>query len=749
MSISEWLENAKEYKPSESNMQSLIQGREQFLVRFPFDSLMKMTIEQYASIHSKDTFIYWLERKKILAGIGGGNSSKFGIYCAKDGKYYKGYGNKKVLLEGNSLEHEFQKLKEYIVASILAAKEERFEDIPANGLMWDMVLLKILNIYVPEQFFNIYSRAVLVPIAEDLELDYAISLRDTSIIQINVEILKVLRNKQPFSSWDHSVIGTYLWHLYQMENKRSYWVVGYTYGGENSQLQNFLGKGIIGTDFISHHDFSDSLDLSMEDMEKKIESVASYDKEKRTLQTFFRMRQGDYVALKATYVKNKQSVLKVSAVGVISEDPSEGYVYDEQFGHTLPVNWLNRVEIEYEGLGYMRRTIVGVTKSDEIKKIFGEYSANTFHKVDDPLGKNHSVELLSFGERNLILFGPPGTGKTYHVVDQTLEILDPARYNELKELNDRSKMKEAFRQYLNKGQLIFTTFHQSYAYEDFIEGLKSDDKGGFAPTDGLFKRAAIEAMFRGLPLDQSTKIHELTYLKKKERVLQALQESIVFDFDHAERFVVIIDEINRGNISKIFGELITLLEADKRLNEDNETIVTLPYSRNQFILPPNLYIVGTMNTADRSIALLDTALRRRFAFREMVPQPILLSDLLDEVQLDVLLDTINQRIEVLYDRDHAIGHAFFIGLRSLDELIEVFQNKVLPLLQEYFYDDWEKIGLILGGIGQSESDPYIVYQHTRSLSALFKSASSIGFMNNKEFRIKKTFSVEELRAIYE
>lgn len=750
MSFTEWLEYAQNYNPSVSNMESLIQGREQFQKRFPVESLSNMTIEQYASIHSKDTFIYWLERKKILAGIGGGNSSKFGIYCAKNGKYYKGYGNKKVLLEGSTLEEEFQKLKEYVTQAIKAAKEERFEDIPTSGIMWDMVLLKILNIYVPEYFFNIYSRAVLIPIAEDLGLDSAISLRDTSIVRINSEILKVLRKKEPFASWNHAVIGTFLWKMYQVERKRSYWLMGYTYGGENSQLQSFLSRGTIGTDFINY-DFSDSLELTQEDMDRKIESVAMEDKEKRTLQSLFRMRQGDFVALKATYVKNKQSMLKISAVGVILEDPAEGYRFDSELGHTLPVEWLETEVIEHEGLGYLRRTIENVSKSEVIQRIFGKYTDENYLKGN---AQTSSYLLASnggrsYGERNVILYGPPGTGKTYHVVDLALQILDPERYQELKELNSRDKMKDAFRQYTNKGQVMFTTFHQSYAYEDFIEGLKSDGKGGFAPSDGVFKRAAFEALFRGLPADPQENAQELTYSKKKEKVLQAFRNHKSFQFEHAERFVVIIDEINRGNVSKIFGELITLLEADKRLNEDNEIMVTLPYSRNRFVLPPNLYIIGTMNTADRSIALLDTALRRRFAFREMMPDPTLLSESLEEVQLDVLLETINQRIEVLYDRDHTIGHAYFIGIQSVEELAEVFQRKVLPLLQEYFYDDWEKIGLVLGGIGQSEKDPYIIYRYTRSLSSLFKSASSIGLVDATEYRMKKALSIEELRSIYE
>ncbi|AZN43584.1 hypothetical protein EJC50_07590 [Paenibacillus albus] len=462
------------------------------------------------------------------------------------------------------------------------------------------------------------------------------------------------------------------------------------------------------------------------------------------------MRQGDYVALKATYVKKGLSILKICAIGVISEDPAEGYEFDSQLGHTLPVNWLDTDEAEYEGLGYFRRTVEAVKKEEVIMTIFGKYleEQGGAESTDDSIGKVPVPISRPFGERNQILYGPPGTGKTYHVVDTSLQILDPERYKELNELNNRKMIGDAFRQYINKGQLIFTTFHPSYAYEDFIEGLKSDGQGGFEPTDGVFKRASIEALFLGLPIEGSIK-KDLTYESKKNRVMQALQNGLPFDFRHAERMVVVIDEINRGNISKIFGELITLLEADKRRNEDNEIMVMLPYSRDRFILPPNLYVVGTMNTADRSIALLDTALRRRFAFREMMPDPMLLVNTLDELQLDVLLETMNRRIEVLYDREHTIGHAFFIGVKSVEELVVVFQNKVIPLLQEYFYEDWEKIGLILGGIGKSELEPYIIYKRTNSISSLFKTSSSLSHFEETEYRIKQSFTLEELRAIYE
>ena len=214
------------------------------------------------------------------------------------------------------------------------------------------------------------------------------------------------------------------------------------------------------------------------------------------------------------------------------------------------------------------------------------------------------------------------------------------------------------------------TFHQSYSYEEFVEGIRpvlADDEGDeseleYALRNGVFKRVCETA--RANP-------------KKK--------------------YALLIDEINRGNISKIFGELITLIEDSKRDGAADSMGITLPYSGKKFSVPGNLYIIGTMNTADRSLAFMDTALRRRFSFTRLDPNPSLLEGIsVEGINLEKLLAVLNERIEALYDKDHTIGHSYFLHVREIGQLREVFLKRILPLLEEYFFDDWEKIRLVLG-----------------------------------------------------
>lgn len=205
------------------------------------------------------------------------------------------------------------------------------------------------------------------------------------------------------------------------------------------------------------------------------------------------------------------------------------------------------------------------------------------------------------------------------------------------------------------------------------------------------------------------------------------------------KYVFIIDEINRGNISKIFGELITLIEENKREGAKEATSAKLPYSKTNFSVPDNVYIIGTMNTADRSIAAIDTALRRRFKFEEMMPKSdIIKCKDIDGIDISQMLDAINERIEVLYDREHMIGHAYFMLLEenaTIAELADIFRNKIIPLLQEYFYEDYDKICLVLGD-NQKKEEYRFIKSEDIAYDKIFGSASDIGFgEKNKKFTI--------------
>ena len=355
---------------------------------------------------------------------------------------------------------------------------------------------------------------------------------------------------------------------------------------------------------------------------------------------------------------------------------------------------------------------------------------------------------------NQILYGPPGTGKTYNAINYAIQIT-----RQIKPQNEIERRK-IFNELLEEGRVVFTTFHQSVSYEYFIEGIKpvthkeQNNAISYEVLPGIFKtlcdRATLpdgvdfEKAYKTLlnelkkgPINISSdnKIYRIVlnldnelYIYPKENqdkgytipkntlISYILNRNIPENLTNfckvikkqlknygwndksgkKDSYVLIIDEINRGNIAQIFGELITLIEANKRKGEIEELEVILPYSKTSFSVPSNLYIIGTMNTTDRNVEALDTALRRRFSFIEMEPEyDKFINENIEDINLEKLLRVINERIIGLLDKDHCIGHSYFMNVENLQDLKQVFFNKIIPLLQEYFYGRYEKIGLIL------------------------------------------------------
>ncbi|MBU4075805.1 MAG: AAA family ATPase, partial [Euryarchaeota archaeon] len=410
---------------------------------------------------------------------------------------------------------------------------------------------------------------------------------------------------------------------------------------------------------------------------------------------FFEIKHGDKVII---YDKN----FHVNATAEVIGD----YEFDDDFEypHVKKVKWLkifdeplnikpvkNKLEKHIAG----PPTVIKLTKNDW--DIINDHATGKNEK-NGVIGENAGM----YKNLNLILYGPPGTGKTYETINKALEIIHPD--NNYCSGKKRPELMDEFNKLLERKQIRFITFHQSYSYEDFIEGIRPESKPNgtieYPVKDGIFKQMCFEAAYELI----TTKIKadtDIGYETKKAHVLDKLNTND-FETETASPYIFIIDEINRGNISKIFGELITLIEDDKRFGAENWLKTTLPYSKEIFIVPSNLYIIGTMNTADRSIALLDIALRRRFTFEEMMPDLKLLDEIsIDGINLAGLLKNLNYNITALIDKDHQIGHSYFMKLKGLEieeaknNLISIWYKKIIPLLQEYFYNDWERLSQVL------------------------------------------------------
>lgn len=583
----------------------------------------------------------------------------------------------------------------------------------------------------------------------------------------------------------------------------NYWVVGADWDGDD-KTEEFISQGVW------KNGYSDKF-----------------------LDTIDQIQVGDWMAIKSTYRQKHDlpfdnfgcdvSCMKIKAIGKVIENLKDG--------RTLQVKWAPEEEARVIYYYTYRQTASRIANKEVQDWIFNNqpqpfepleqlYKGRSLLKVEAPSPYNQNNNT----PKNQILFGPAGTGKTYHTVSRALEILEPSQ--DLASL-PREQIKQMFDEHLSNGRIQFVTFHQSFSYEDFVEGIqaKTNQAGQivYQVESGIFKQFCMQAQpynyFSTLKKGEKINGYEVVAVKvdsvdlKKHNgniisfsknllstlIIALLNKSITIDDikqkkaieklalltpqtdqlflepyivngyngilsqlldtittrvkpqeTHILPYVLIIDEINRGNISRVFGELITLIEESKREGAEESLSVVLPYSKTVFSVPDNVYIIGTMNSSDRSLTGLDIALRRRFTFIEMQPDPSQLSGIkVDGVDIEALLTVINQRIEVLLDRDHCIGHAYFMPLtvqakQTVKELGFIFKQKIIPLLQEYFYDDWERIDWVLGGNGmvrQQLSKP-------GQLEQLFPRAA-LGKVQNHCWQINPTAQFDSDISLYQ
>ncbi|MDQ7001281.1 MAG: AAA family ATPase [Ghiorsea sp.] len=759
---------------------------DQFLEVWSVEKVQSMTLEQYTKTGDKSTFTWWLESGLgELGSIWGGSSFKFGVYSRADDEQKENseklrYNEKYAWLGkyGDTPEIAFEKIKSEILKTIGAVQKGDLQAIDhidlGDGYKWKIAFhyqnrssAQVVNVFKEEMLQTVFG-------SEHKNMS---------------DLYRTAMSKK--GDMDLLSYGKKIWEEYGDKKSIVIWKVSHGIKDfSEKEHQACLHKGIVvvhsatrkgqGEDFVDKAQVGDFVYLTRGNERIEFLGQITSDAEPyegdgwvcRRVKTLFKSTiDGSYTGPKKGWTPNYNSTfyqVQLKDLKAFEKHILRPY-FDKDLMDLLQLNVLSDESLNSE----MNRVLNG----------------NKIEAAMKPL--------------NRILYGPPGTGKTYNTVKKAVEICDG------KICDNGDDARKRYKELQKEGRIEFVTFHQSYGYEEFIEGIRaetienSDDTSSISydVQPGVFKRISQLAgknsgskksgikeftdVFKDAVIDKVSKDEklEITMTRSRFFIKEVTERTIFFDKDKGEskhslsiktlhkiynagsnqiivgglqpyyeallqylmkysqttvqaekkNYVLIIDEINRGNMSKIFGELITLIEDDKRIGAANEMTVRLPVSGDEFGVPANLHIIGTMNTADRSIAMMDTALRRRFEFEEMMPEASLLKDIeVAGIKLERMLKAINQRIEVLYDREHTIGHAFFMGLTnevnnkvSLGDLAAVFQNKVIPLLAEYFFEDWEKIRLVLGDNQKEQKEhQFIVEKEGVNYQALFGDESS-------------------------
>jgi 5-methylcytosine-specific restriction enzyme B len=635
--------------------------------RFPREEWTSMALEKYALGHPKaeESFCRWCEFKATAIGsIKGGSAHKLIIFKrkSKDGWHFPS--------QFSDVETAWENLRAGYVQSLELATQDKWTEIESLIQMQHgpAIATKMLHIYFPQDVLSVFSnqhlRHFLAKLGEPAEAD--------STLALNRRLLRLLQTHSDVRDWSTKELERFLYFWADPRESRRVLKIA---PGENARFwDQCLASGYISVGWGNVGDLS--LYESKEEFKAEFRKQTNYKTKSKAsakaneVWSLRELEAGDLV------VANK-GISEILAVGEVVEP---GYVFREnanEHNHTVTVRWDTSYAKEIPPQPHWA-TVTVAKITPQLQDIILSKTAQSSATLEGvkPTADETIDRIARALERRkqAILYGPPGTGKTFHArrfavwwllkrggrTDAAEVLADKTRF----EVEEQSL--SVLHPNYRVGLLTRVTFHASYGYEDFIEGFRPADVDGAGIAlrldDGLFKRVCVAAAA-----------------------------------NPGQDYLVLIDEINRANIAKVMGELLTLLEADKR-----GLAVILPQSKKLFSIPKNVFLLGTMNTADRSIKLLDTALRRRFAFLEMMPDLDLLAGAaVGELELDDFLNGLNIAIERIEGREKQIGHSYLLRddgrpVATLDEMGARFREEILPLLQEYSYDDAKVLGEILG-----------------------------------------------------